>query len=215
MTLRILVVDDQPLVREGLVVLLERVPGLDIVGSADGGRHALALVASLRPDVVLLDLRMPDLDGVAVTEWITSHHPDVGVLALTTYADDRSLFAALRAGARGYLTKDATIDEIVTALHAVAGGATTLAPQAQARVVGAALGHERNPRSDAPDGLTPREREVLTLMADGLRNDEIAIRLRISTATVKTHVNNIFGKIGAVDRGQAVAYAYRTGLAQP
>jgi DNA-binding NarL/FixJ family response regulator len=215
MTLRVLVVDDQPLVREGLVVLLQRVAGLDIVGSADGGRHALALVASLHPDVVLLDLRMPDLDGVAVTAWITNHHPEVAVLALTTYADDRSLFAALRAGARGYLTKDATVDEIVTALRTVAGGATALAPQAQTRVVSAALRPERNPQPDRPDGLTPREREVLTLIAAGLRNEEIAIRLGIGTATVKTHVNNIFGKIGAVDRGQAVAYAYRIGLAQP
>jgi len=210
-SIRVLIVDDQPLVREGLVILLERVEGIQVVGSAADGRHALALLNTLRPEVILMDLRMPGMDGIETTRRAVAAHPGIVVLALTTYPDDRSLFAVLRAGARGYLTKDATLEEITTTLHTVASGATALAAGAQSRVVAAALRPTHQP-GGGPDGLTPRETEVLQLVAEGLRNEDIATRLVISTVTVKTHINHIFGKIGAADRAQAVSYAFRSGL---
>ncbi|MGH3694294.1 MAG: response regulator [Pseudonocardiaceae bacterium] len=210
--IRVLVVDDQPLVRDGLAILLERVEGIQVVATAADGRQALKLLSTLRPDLILMDLRMPGMDGIETTRRALAAHPGVRVLALTTYPDDRSLFSALRAGARGYLTKDATLDEITTALRAVASGATALAPDAQSRLVTAALRPTAHGIADGPDGLTPREAEVLALVAEGLRNKDIAARLAISTVTVKTHINHIFGKIGAVDRAQAVSYAFRSGL---
>ncbi|MFF4574383.1 response regulator [Streptomyces sp. NPDC001410] len=213
MTIRVLVVDDQELIREGLVMLLERAAGVEVVGVAADGREALAATRSQQPDVILMDLRMPRMDGVQATRNIIAAHPGVAVVALTTYPDDRSLFAALRAGARGYLTKDATVEEILAALHTVVAGGTALAPTAQARVVAAALGDDtRRPDRNTAEALTPRETQVLSRMAEGLRNDQIATQLGISTVTVKTHINHIFTKIGVVDRGQAIAYAYRTGL---
>lgn len=210
--IRVLVVDDQPLVRDGLAILLERVEGIEVVATAAGGRQALRLLGTLRPDLILMDLRMPGMDGIETTRRALAAHPGVVVLALTTYPDDRSLFAALRAGARGYLTKDATLQEITRALRAVASGATALAPHAQSRLVTAALRPAAHSAADGPDGLTPREAEVLTLVAEGLRNKDIAARLAISTVTVKTHINHIFGKIGVADRAQAVSYAFRSGL---
>lgn len=214
MSVRVLVVDDQELVREGLAMLLERASGVEVVGSAADGHEALAFTQSLRPDIVLMDLRMPRMDGIEATRRIVEAHPDVAVLALTTYPDDRSLFAALRAGARGYLTKDATVEEIVAALNTVVTGGTALAPTVQGRVVSVALGGNHSSHDQRPhDRLTSREVEVLSSMADGLRNEQIAVRLGISVVTVKTHINHIFAKLGVVDRGQAVAYAYRTGLA--
>jgi len=210
--IRVLVVDDQPLVREGLVILLERVEGIEVVGSAADGQHALTLLNTLRPQVILMDLRMPGMDGIETTRRAVAAHPDIVVLALTTYPDDRSLFAALRVGARGYLTKDATLEEITAALRAVASGATALAASAQSRLIAAALRPTHQSGGDGPDGLTPRETEVLQLVAEGLRNEDIAARLTISTVTVKTHINHIFGKIGAADRAQAVSYAFRSGL---
>jgi DNA-binding NarL/FixJ family response regulator len=212
MTMRVLVVDDQELVRDGLAVLLERVPGVTVVGRAGDGHEALAYARSCSPDVVLIDLRMPRMDGIEATRRLVAAHSHIAVLALTTYPDDKSLYGALRAGARGYLTKDATVDQIVEALHTVLRGGTALAATAQARLVAAALG-DAEQATPAPDQLTTREIQVLRLMADGLRNEQIAARLAISTATVKSHVNHIFAKIGVVDRAQAVAYAFRTGLA--
>lgn len=211
--IRVLVVDDQPLVREGLVILLERIENIEVVGSAADGRNALTLLDRLRPDVILMDLRMRGIDGIETTRRALAAHPDIVVLVLTTYPDDRSLFGALRAGASGYLTKDATLEEITAALRAVASGATALAAGAQTRLITAALRPGQEPRKDRPDGLTPREMEVLQLVAEGLRNEDIAARLVISTVTVKTHINHIFGKIGAADRAQAVSYAFRSGLA--
>ncbi|MEU6067686.1 MULTISPECIES: response regulator transcription factor [Streptomyces] len=213
MSVRVLVVDDQELVREGLVMLLERASGVDVVGSAADGHQALAFTQSLRPDIVLMDLRMPRMDGIEATQRILSAHPGVAVLALTTYPDDRSLFAALRAGARGYLTKDATVEEIVAALNTVVNGGTALATTVQGRVVAVALGSDSRHDRASHDRLTTREAEVLSSMADGMRNEQIADHLGISVVTVKTHINHIFAKLGVVDRGQAVAYAYRTGLA--
>ncbi|GAA0586362.1 response regulator [Actinomadura livida] len=213
---RILVVDDQTVVREGLVLLLELLPGLDVAGSCGDGEQAVAMVAELNPDVVLMDLRMPRMDGVEATRRIKRAHPDVEVVVLTTYADDESIFAALRAGARGYLTKDAGADEIARAVDAVRGGAAQLDPAVQRRLVEAVATEPRPARpagSALPDGLTRREAEVLTLIAQGRSNGEIAGDLFISEATVKTHINNLFAKANLRDRAQAVTYAYRHGLA--
>ncbi|XRQ12844.1 response regulator [Actinomadura welshii] len=212
---RILVVDDQTVVREGLVLLLELLPGLEVAGSCGDGERAVAMVAELRPDVVLMDLRMPRMDGVEATRRIRRAHPDVEVVVLTTYADDESIFAALRAGARGYLTKDAGADEIARAVDAVRGGAAQLDPAVQRRLVEAVATEERPSRPAAgvlPDGLTRREAEVLTLIAQGRSNTEIAGDLFITEATVKTHINNLFAKANLRDRAQAVGYAYEHGL---
>lgn len=214
-TARILVVDDQTVVREGLVLLLELLPGIEVAGACGDGEQAVAMVADLRPDVVLMDLRMPRMDGVEATRRIRERHPDVGIVVLTTYADDESIFAALRAGARGYLTKDADADEIARAVAAVRGGASGLDPAVQRRLVEAVAAGEAPRRAAGgrlPDGLTRREAEVLALIAQGRSNAEIAGDLFISEATVKTHINNLFAKAGLRDRAQAVTYAFRNGL---
>ncbi|MQY08321.1 response regulator [Actinomadura macrotermitis] len=215
---RVLVVDDQTVVRDGLVLLLELLPGLEVVGAAGDGEQAVAMVAELRPEVVLMDLRMPRMDGAEATRRIRAAHPEVEVVVLTTYADDESIFAALRAGARGYLTKDAGGEEIARVVAAVRGGATQLDPAVQRRLVEAVTAGEhpaRAARTGLPDGLTRREAEVLTLIARGRSNHEIARELFVTEATVKTHINNLFAKAGLRDRAQAVAYAYRHGLAEP
>ncbi|MEV5826148.1 response regulator transcription factor [Spirillospora sp. NPDC052242] len=212
---RILVVDDQTVVREGLVLLLELLPGIEVAGSAADGEQALAMVAEKRPHVVLMDLRMPRMDGVEATRRIRAEHPDTEVVVLTTYADDESIFAALRAGARGYLTKDAGADEIAQAVAAVQDGAAQLDPSVQRRLIEAVATGDR-PRASGnglPDGLTRREGEVLTLIARGRSNAEIAGDLFISEATVKTHINNLFAKANLRDRAQAVTYAFKHGLA--
>ncbi|WP_141583160.1 response regulator transcription factor [Actinomadura sp. WMMA1423] len=214
-TARILVVDDQTVVREGLVLLLELLPGIEVAGACGDGEQAVAMVADLEPDVVLMDLRMPRMDGVEATRRIKEAHPQVGIVVLTTYADDESIFAALRAGARGYLTKDADADEIARAVAAVRGGASQLDPAVQRRLVEAVAVGERPRRGGGgtlPDGLTRREAEVLTLIAQGRSNAEIAGDLFISEATVKTHINNLFAKANLRDRAQAVTYAFRHGL---
>ncbi|MCZ2860835.1 response regulator [Blastococcus sp. VKM Ac-2987] len=218
MSVRVLLVDDQRVVRDGLALLLGLLPGIELVGSAEDGEQALEAVARLQPDVVLMDLRMPRMDGIEATRRLRADHPDAAVLALTTYADDESVLAALRAGARGYLTKDAGAEDIARAVSTVAAGQMVLDPAAQERVVrNLGIGASASPPSAGtrtlPDDLTRREAEILGLIAEGLSNGEIATRLYVSEATVKTHVNHIFAKTGARDRAQAVAYAYRTGLA--
>jgi DNA-binding NarL/FixJ family response regulator len=204
------VADDQTVVREGLVLILGMLPGIEVVGSAADGEQALALVAEVRPDVVLMDLRMPRLDGVAATRRIRVEFPDTQVIVLTTYADDESVFAALRAGARGYLTKDAPGSELAEAIATVCRGDAHFEPSVQRRLVEAV-------RPDAPAAgpaaLTPREQDVLRLIAAGRSNVEIAQRLYITQATVKTHINNLFAKTGVRDRAQAVTYAFRHGIA--
>ena len=213
---RVLVVDDQTVVRDGLVLLLGLLPGLEVVGSAGDGEEAVRLVAESHPDVVLMDLRMPRVDGVEATRRIKAEHPSVQIVVLTTFSDDESVFAALQAGARGYLTKDAGADEIARAIDAVRDGDAQLDPSVQRRLVDAlATGTQpsRRRRAGLPDGLTQREAEVLTLIASGRSNAEIARELFISEATVKTHINNLFSKAGLRDRAQAVTYAYRKGLA--
>lgn len=177
----------------------------------------MKLVAELDPDVVLMDLRMPRCDGVEATRRIRAEHPRTQVVVLTTFADDDSLFPALRAGARGYLTKDAGGDEIVRAVHSVLSGDAGLSPSIQRRLL-ERLSEPEPPKqtpAEAPDGLTARETEVLLLIAEGLSNQEIAHRLHVSTATVKTHINNLFAKTGLRDRAGAVRYAYAKGLARP
>jgi DNA-binding NarL/FixJ family response regulator len=209
--IRVVIADDQTAVREGLAMLVGLIDDIEIVGTAGNGNEAVQLATDLRPDVVLMDLRMPDLDGAGATRQIREKLPETHVLVLTTYADDDSLFPALEAGARGYLTKDANAEEIERAIRTVADGRTHLDPEIQQRLVSAAL--TRRTHSTIPDDLTGREVEVLKLIASGLSNAEIAASLVLSAATVKTHINHIFQKTGARDRAQAVRYAYDHGLA--
>jgi DNA-binding NarL/FixJ family response regulator len=205
----VVLADDQRVVREGLATLLGLLPDIEVLGTASDGEEAIALVERLRPDVVLMDLRMPRCDGVAATRRLREHGSTTHVVVLTTYADDRSVVEALRAGARGFLTKDAGAEEIERAIAAVVRGDAVIDPAVQHHLVDAVAG-----RPELPDGLTPREAEVLTLIAHGLSNGEIAARLFVSEATVKSHVNHLFAKTGARDRAQAVSYAYRHGLAE-
>ena len=211
--IRVLVADDQRVVREGLVLLLELLGGIEVVGAAADGEQAMALAADLRPDVVLMDLRMPRLDGVAATRRLRERDPGARVTALTTYDDEHSVMEAVRAGARGYLTKDAGAEEIRQALEAVVRGEAAIDPAVQHHLLDALATGGPASAGTLPDGLTPREAEVLSLIAEGLSNAEIAHRLVVSEATVKSHINHLFTKIGARDRAQAVAYAYRHDLA--
>ncbi|MCA2221617.1 response regulator [Nonomuraea aurantiaca] len=300
MSITVVVVDDQSVVREGLVLLLGLLPGIEVVGSAGDGEAALRLVAERRPDVALMDLRMPRMDGVEATRRIRAEHADTQVVVLTTYSDDESVFAALRAGARGFLTKSADSDEIAKAIATVVSGNAQLDPSVQRRLLDTMTASDAgrawderpapDPREQPPapapsrpdaiaerrassrpdmttdraisaapnmtaapdttaerptaarpdataerpasgngdsttgstagsdearDGLTRREVEVLRLIADGLSNSEVATRLFISEATVKTHINNLFAKARLRDRAQAVTYAYRRGLVRP
>jgi DNA-binding NarL/FixJ family response regulator len=212
-TIRVLVADDQRVVREGLVLLLELLGGIEVVGAAADGEQAMALAADLRPDVVLMDLRMPRLDGVAATRRLRERDPGVRVIALTTYDDEHSVMEAVRAGARGYLTKDAGAEEIRQALEAVVRGEAAIDPAVQHHLLDALATGAPATAGTLPDGLTPREAEVLALIAEGLSNAEIAHRLVVSEATVKSHINHLFTKIGVRDRAQAVTYAYRHDLA--
>jgi DNA-binding NarL/FixJ family response regulator len=213
---RVVVADDQTVVRDGLVLLLGLLPGIEVVGTAGDGEQAVAAVAEHKPDVVLMDLRMPRMDGVEATRRIRADHPQTQVVVLTTYADDESVFAAIRAGARGYLTKDAGGEEIARAIATVRQGDAQLDPSVQRRLLEAVASGERlAKRGDLPDGLTRREAEVLALIAAGRSNAEIARDLFVSESTVKTHINNIFAKAGLRDRAQAVTYAFRHNLATP
>ncbi len=215
---RVLAADDQRVVREGLAMLLGLLPDVEVVGTASDGEEALALADELRPDVILMDLRMPRVDGVEATRRLRASRPEIKVVVLTTYADDRSVIEALRAGALGYLTKDAGAEEIRQALRRVMSGQASLDPAVQLHLVEAIAGGAHgsdpvgSPAAELPDGLTPREAEVLGLIGAGLSNAEIAARLFVSEATVKSHVNHMLPKIGARDRAQAVGYAYRHGL---
>jgi DNA-binding NarL/FixJ family response regulator len=214
--------DDQRLVRESLATLLGLLEGIELMATASDGEEALALTAEHAPDVVLMDLRMPRMDGIEATGRLRDSHPDVRVIALTTYADDESVLGALRAGARGYLTKDASSQDIRAAILTVAAGDAALDPAVQSHVVAAlagdgvrAAGPDTSTTPELPDDLTPREAEVLALIAEGLTNAEIAERLVVSQTTVKSHINHLFAKAGLRDRTQAVNYAYRTGIAIP
>jgi DNA-binding NarL/FixJ family response regulator len=220
----VVVADDQSAVREGLVLLLGTLPGITVAGEAADGDAAVQLVATVQPQVVLMDLNMPGCDGVAATARITAEHPGTRVVVLTTYADDESIIRALQAGALGYLTKEATRAEIGRAVHAAAAGQAILDPGVQQRLLSAAArapgapgvpAAPGVPGAGADDELTPREAEVLRLIAAGQSNREIARTLFVSEATVKTHVNRIFAKTGSRDRAQATRYAYTHGYADP
>lgn len=217
MTIRVLVVDDQAIVRDGLVTVLSLVPDLQVVGQAADGAEAIVAVDRHVPDVVLMDLRMPGVDGPTATARIIAEHPGVAVLVLTTYADDDSIVAALRAGARGYLTKDAGRAEIATAVRAVAAGQSTFDATVGARLVahlaggaGAAAPASPVPSLGArfPD-LTPREVDVLERIADGRTNPQIAAELFLTVPTVKSYVNQVFAKLGVRTRAEAVARVLR------
>jgi DNA-binding NarL/FixJ family response regulator len=203
--IRILIVEDQRIVREGLVALFEDEPEIVIVGEAAGGEAALELYARLRPDLVLMDLQMTGVDGAEATRRIRAIDPAARILVLTTYATDEFIFAALRAGAQGYLLKDASADELVAAIQAVRMGQTQLSPAVAARLVAGVGG-------GGPEPITPRELEVLTLLGRGQSNDAIAAALGIAPRTVKVHVQNILGKLGAANRTEAVAIALRQRL---
>jgi DNA-binding NarL/FixJ family response regulator len=209
-----MIVDDQTLIRDGLVTICERLPDVEVVGAASDGIEAVALVEAHQPDVVLMDLRMPRMDGIEATRRIREQHPGTKVVVLTTFSDDDSVTAAIGAGALGYLTKDAGRDDIRRALEAASRGQALLDPAVYARITQLA---QRSPTESAdsalPDGLTVREAEVLAHIARGLSNQEIATTLYLSEATVKTHVNRIFAKTQSRDRAQAVAYAHQHGLA--
>jgi DNA-binding NarL/FixJ family response regulator len=214
--IRVLVADDQRVVREGLSTLLGLLAGVEVVGTAADGDQALALAVQLRPDVVLMDLRMPHCDGVEATRRLREYDANIKVLVLTTYTDDRSVIDALRAGARGYLTKDAGAGEIREALQRVTSGQAAIDPAVQHHVLDAIAADPSATHAghgpQFPDGLTQREAEVLALIAQGLSNAEIAHQLVVSETTIKSHVNHLFAKTGVRDRAQAVTYAYQHGL---
>jgi DNA-binding NarL/FixJ family response regulator len=210
--LRIVIADDQASVREGLVLLLGGLPGIEVVGAAADGEQALRLVAEHKPDAILLDLHMPVLDGIGATRRLTAEHPGVAIVVLTTFADDSSVLDALHAGARSYLTKDADRTDIARALHAAAGGLTVIDPRAHATLLAATAAPAKPgpaPTAPPPDGLTQREAEILSLIAGGLTNPEIAARLFLSNHTIKTHISRIFAKTGSRDRAAAIGYAHR------
>lgn len=218
MSIRLVVADDQATVRESLAIMLGLTEDIEVVGVAADGGQAVELARAGDVDVVLMDLHMPVCDGVAATARIVAAHPGTRVVVLTTYADDASVLAALRAGALGYLTKDAGREQITQAVRAAAAGQAVLDPEVQRALLAAATSTAAatgpEPAAVLPDGLTPREGEVLAMIASGMSNREIAKALVVSEATVKTHINNLFAKTGARDRAQAVRYAYQHRLAR-
>jgi RNA polymerase sigma factor (sigma-70 family) len=216
-SVRVLLVDDDELMRAGLRAVLSSDESIRVVGEASSGRAAISAVRAYRPDVVLMDVQMPDLDGVSATREVLATSPDVKVVILTTFEQDDYIFGALNAGASGFLLKRTRPEELLAAIHAVAAGDSLLSPSVTRTVI------ERMARQPVPslvageqlEELTAREREVLELVARGLSNREIAEALVIEESTVKTHVKRILMKLGLRDRIQAVIFAYETGLAQP
>jgi DNA-binding NarL/FixJ family response regulator len=217
--IRVVIVDDQALVRAGFRVLLDSEPDVEVVGEAANGEEAILLARRYRPDVVLMDIRMPDIDGLEATRLIAADPElaSVKVLILTTFESDENIFAALRAGASGFLLKDTEPTELLHGVRVVADGAALLAPSVTRRLIAElAARPPRHPaRPEQLDRLTDREREVMALVAAGLNNAQIAKRLTVSAATVKTHVSRTMGKLGAHDRAQLVVLAYETGLVVP
>ncbi|MDP4505473.1 response regulator transcription factor [Nonomuraea sp. NBC_00507] len=214
---RVLIADDDDLMRAGLAELLTADPAIEIVGQASTGREAVDRTRRLAPDVVLMDVRMPDMDGIAATRELSRIAPDTKVLILTTFEQDDYIFGALRAGASGFLLKRTRPEDLIAAVHTVAAGDSLLSPSVTRRVI------DRMARQPVPDlsdqakleGLTPREREVLGLISRGLSNREIAAALLVEESTIRTHVKRILMKLGLRDRIQAVIFAYETGLNRP
>ncbi|MFH7594391.1 response regulator transcription factor [Streptomyces racemochromogenes] len=211
--LKVVVADDQAAVREPLAAVLALAEGIEVVAAAANGTEVLAAVAAGPVDVVLMDLRMPVMDGIETTRRLAGEYPDVAVVVLTTFADDDSILGALGAGARGYLTKNAGRQDITRAIRAAAAGQSVLDREVQDRLLATVRTHAPPPERALPEDLTPREREVLALIGEGLPNRGIAERLFISEATVKTHINNLFAKAGIRDRADAVRRAIAAGLA--
>ncbi|GAA3642901.1 response regulator transcription factor [Microlunatus ginsengisoli] len=216
----VLIADDQKIIRDGLALILGLLDGVSVIGTAIDGRDAVRQATAVRPDVVLMDLDMPAMNGVEATRRLAAGNPPCRVVVLTTYLDDDWVYRAIDAGARGYLTKDATPEEIRDAVVTVASGEAHLEPRVQRRLLdllatGARNGVPTSPPGDIEDGLTARETEILVEIADGRTNAEIAQRLVISEATVKTHVNHLLLKTGCRDRAALVVYAYRSGRATP
>jgi DNA-binding NarL/FixJ family response regulator len=211
---RVAIADDQSLVRMGFRMVLEAQPDLEVVGEASDGSEAIELARRTRPDVVLMDVRMPGTDGITATAEITAELPETRVLVLTTFDLDEYAFGGLRAGASGFLLKDARPDELLAAIRAVAAGDAAVSPRVTRRMIelfGAQLPGERE-RADAAAALTPREREILVAIGRGLSNTEIAAELFLTESTVKTHVGRVLAKLGLRDRVHAVIFAYEHGL---
>ena len=217
-TIRVLIADDQQMVRQGFTVLLNAQPGIEVVGQAVDGRDAIAKVGELAPDVVLMDIRMPEIGGIEATRRIAETTPHIKVLVLTTFDLDEYVYDALRSGASGFLLKDASADQLAEAVRVVAAGDALLAPGITRRLIAefSRLGSSpRAPLKQRVGELTERETEVLALIAQGLSNAEIAERLVVAEQTVKTHVGRILVKLGLRDRTQAAVFAYESGLVRP
>ncbi|MER7645096.1 MULTISPECIES: response regulator transcription factor [unclassified Streptomyces] len=217
-TIRVLIADDQQMVRQGFTVLLNAQPGIEVVGQAVDGLDAVAKVAELAPDVVLMDIRMPELGGIEATRRITVATPQIKVLVLTTFDLDEYVYEALRSGASGFLLKDASADQLAEAVRVVAAGDALLAPGVTRRLIAEFSRLNDTPRSPLMSrvgDLTERETEVLSLIAQGLSNAEIAEHLVVAEQTVKTHVGRILVKLGLRDRTQAAVFAYESGLVRP
>jgi len=220
MSIRVLLVDDQSLVRLGFRAVLEQEPGIEVVGEAGDGAHAVTMTRALRPDVTLMDVRMPTMDGIEATRRIVESGSAARILVLTTFDLDEYVFAALRAGASGFLLKDAMPADLVAAIHAVAAGDAVVAPGVTRRLITAFAHHlplssGRTLVQERLDGLTARERDVLVELARARSNSEIATRLTVTEATVKVHVSRILSKLGLRDRAQVVVFAYENGVVQP
>jgi DNA-binding NarL/FixJ family response regulator len=212
--IRVLIADDQALVRAGFAALVDASDGMTVVGEAGDGAQAVRLAGELRPDVVLMDVRMPVEDGLSATRRITTALPEVRVVVLTTFSLDEYVFDALRAGASGFLLKDTEPAELVRAVRVVHGGDALLSPRITRRLVEEYAARAKGPAASL-DALTDREREVVALVGTGLSNDEVAARLFLSPLTAKTHVSRAMGKLGVRDRAQLVVVAYESGLVRP
>jgi DNA-binding NarL/FixJ family response regulator len=210
--IRVLIADDHPLFRDGMRMLLGSVDDIDVIGEAATGEEATTLAASLQPDVILMDVQMPGIDGIEATRRVTAASPTIGILMVTMFEDDESVFAAMRVGARGYILKNSAQAEVLRAIHAVAGGEAIFSPTIARRMIQYFAAPRPAPVSDAFPELTEREREILTLIAKGNNNAQIAERLVLSASTVRNHITNIFSKLQVADRAQAIIRARDAGL---
>jgi DNA-binding NarL/FixJ family response regulator len=216
MTFQVILADDQPLVRAGLRMLIAQTPDIDVVGEAGTGAEAVQLARDTSPDVVVMDIRMPGMDGIEATQMITAIDSHARVLMLTTFDDDDYVYGALRAGASGFLVKDMALEDILTAIRVVAAGDAMIAPGVTRRLIGQFTSEPRSGRKPPElTGITDREREVLRLVGLGMSNAEIAAALYITTGTAKTHVARLLAKLGARDRVHLVITAYQAGLLDP